>query len=271
MKKWLATPYILWAIIFTLVPLGMILIYGVTTSVDGKMVFSMDNIIKVFDPIYFKAMVRSINYAAISTVICLILAYPLALILSEKKDAKSAIIFIFVLPMWMNFLLRTYAWLTILETNNGFLNTLLRFVNLPTLNIIGKPSAVILGMVYNFLPFMILPIYNVLSKIDPFVLEAAYDLGANQWTRFKKVIVPLSMPGVISGITMVFMPAITTFVIPNLLGSGKVNLIGNLIEQQFVQSYNWYFGASLSLVLMVFILISMSILNSLDPSEGRKA
>lgn len=189
MKKWLATPYILWAIVFTLVPLGMILIYGVTSSVDGKMVFSMENIIKVFDPIYFKAMVRSINYAAISTVICLVLAYPLALILSEKR-CKSAIIFIFVLPMWMNFLLRTYAWLTILETNNGFLNTLLRFVNLPTLNIIGKPSAVILGMVYNFLPFMILPIYNVLSKIDPFVLEAAYDLGANQWTRFKRSLSP---------------------------------------------------------------------------------
>lgn len=271
MKKWLATPYIIWAFVFTLVPLGMILVYGVTKSVDGSITLSFENIAKAFEPIYFKALLRSINYAAISTVICLILAYPLALILSENKNAKTAVIFIFVLPMWMNFLLRTYAWLTILETNNGLLNTILRFLHLPTLNIIGTPSAVILGMVYNFLPFMILPIYNVLSKIDPFVLEAAYDLGANQWTRFKKIIVPLSMPGVISGVTMVFMPAITTFVIPNLLGSGKVNLIGNLVEQQFVQSYNWYFGASLSLVLMVFILMTMGILNRLDTSERRGA
>jgi spermidine/putrescine transport system permease protein len=268
MKKWLATPYILWAFVFTLVPLGMILIYGVTESVDGSLTFSIKNIQKAFEPIYLKALWRSIYYAGVATIICLIMAYPLALILSEKGDAKTTVIFIFVLPMWMNFLLRTYAWLTILETNSGVLNTALRFFKLPTLSIIGTPSAVILGMVYNFLPFMILPIYNALSKIDPFVLEAAYDLGANQWTRFKKVIVPLSMPGVISGITMVFMPAITTFVIPNLLGSGKVNLIGNLIEQQFVQSYNWYFGASLSLVLMAFILTSMALFNRLDKSEG---
>lgn len=266
LRKWLATPYILWAIVFTLVPLMMILIYGITVD-DGGMTFSLENIMKAFKPIYFKALMRSINYALISTVICLLLAYPLALILSEKKNAGMAIIFIFVLPMWMNFLLRTYAWLTILETNNGVLNTVLRLLHLPTVHIIGTPSAIVLGMVYNFLPFMILPIYNVLSKIDPFVLEAAHDLGASNFTRFRKVILPLSIPGVISGITMVFMPAITTFVIPKLLGSGKINLIGNLIEQQFVQSYNWYFGASLSLVLMAFILMSMGILNRMDPSS----
>ncbi|MBN2793982.1 MAG: ABC transporter permease [Clostridia bacterium] len=266
LRKWLATPYILWAIIFTIIPLAMILIYGVTID-DGGIRFSLENIMKAFDPIYFKALLRSIYYALISTIICLIIAYPLALILTEKRNAKVTVIFIFVLPMWMNFLLRTYAWLTILETNNGFLNTVLRFLHLPTIQIIGTPNAIILGMVYNFLPFMILPIYNVLSKIDPYVLEAAFDLGASKLTRFVKVILPLSIPGVISGITMVFMPAITTFVIPKLLGSGKINLIGNLIEQQFVQSYNWYFGASLSLVLMVIILISMGILNRVDPSR----
>lgn len=266
LRKWLATPYILWAIVFTIVPLVMILIYGITID-DGGMTFSLENILKAFKPIYFKALVRSIYYAFIATIICLVIAYPLALMLAEKRDAKNAVIFLFVLPMWMNFLLRTYAWLTILETNNGVLNTVLRFIGLPTISIIGTPSAIILGMVYNFLPFMILPIYNVLSKIDPFVLEAAYDLGANNLTRFRKVVLPLSIPGVISGITMVFMPAITTFVIPKLLGSGKINLIGNLIEQQFVQSYNWYFGASLSLVLMVFILVSMGILNRMDPGR----
>jgi spermidine/putrescine transport system permease protein len=246
-------------------PLVFILVYGVTSE-DGGLTFQ--NISKAFDPIYFQAFVRSINYAFVSTLICLVMAYPLAMILAERKDAKVAVIFIFVLPMWMNFLLRTYAWLTILETNNGVLNTILRFLNLPTLHIIGQPSAIVLGMVYNFLPFMILPIYNALVKIDPYVLEAAHDLGANNIKRFLKVVLPLSIPGVISGITMVFMPAITTFVIPNLLGAGKINLIGNLIEQQFLRTYNWYFGASLSLVLMVFILVAMSILQQADRTRG---
>lgn len=267
-RRWLALPYVIWAIAFTLIPLGLILIYGVTIESDSGIIISFVNITKSFEPIYFKAFLRSINYALVSTIICLFLGYPLALILSESKSSNNAVIFIFVLPMWMNFLLRTYAWLTILESNNGLLNVVLRFLHLPTLDIIGTPSAIIIGMVYNFLPFMILPIYNSLSKIDPFVLEAAHDLGANNWVRFKKVVLPLSIPGVISGITMVFMPAVTTFVIPNLLGSGKVNLIGNLIEQQFIQSYNWYFGASLSLVLMVFILISMGLMQGFD--KGHK-
>jgi spermidine/putrescine transport system permease protein len=267
-RKSLAFPYVFWAICFILVPLGMILYYGVTfEALDGTVRFSLSNLAKTFQPIYFNAFLRSIYFAFISTMICLILAYPLALILSGSGSSKNTFIFIFILPMWMNFLLRTYAWLSLLETNNGFLNTLLRFLNLPTLSIIGTPSAVILGMVYNFLPFMVLPIYNSLEKIDPRVLEAAYDLGANSMIRFRRVILPLSIPGVISGITMVFMPAVTTFVIPNLLGSGKVNLIGNIIEQQFLQSYNWYFGSSLSLFLMVFILISMGILQKIDRNE----
>lgn len=260
LKKWLSAPYILWSIVFTLLPLLLILIYGITVQDDG-LSFSLVNIQKVFTPIYFKALLRSINYALIATLICLLLAYPLAMILSEQAHKSTTMIFIFILPMWMNFLLRTYAWLSILETNSGVLNTILRALKLPALEMIGTPSAIILGMVYNFLPFMILPIYNVLSKIDPFVLEAANDLGANAITQFRKVVLPLSLPGVISGITMVFMPAVTTFVIPKLLGNGKINLVGNLIEQQFVQSYNWYFGASLSLVLMAFILFSMAILN----------
>lgn len=267
-RKSLAFPYVFWAIVFILIPLGMIVYYGITfEELDGTVHLSFQNLLKTFQPIYFNAFLRSLLYAFISTLICLILAYPLALILSGSGSGKNSFIFIFILPMWMNFLLRTYAWLALLETNNGFLNTFLRFFHLPTLSIIGTPIAVILGMVYNFLPFMILPIYNSLEKIDPRVLEAAFDLGANSFIRFIRVIFPLSIPGVISGITMVFMPAITTFVIPNLLGSGKVNLIGNLIEQQFLQSYNWYFGSSLSLFLMVFILVSMGILQKIDKDD----
>lgn len=268
-RKYLATPYTIWAILFTLIPLAMILYYGVVTNETGQVQFSLTNLAKSFEPIYLNALLRSLWYALISTVICLVLAYPLALILSQQASTKNTILFIFILPMWMNFLLRTYAWLSLLENNNGFLNTFLRALHLPTLNIINTPYAVILGMVYNFLPFMVLPIYNVLLKIDKAVLEAAHDLGANNFQRFYKVILPLSIPGVLSGVSMVFMPAVTTFVIPNLLGGGKINLIGNIIEQQFLQSYNWYFGASLSLVLMMVILVSMAIFAKFeDPEKG---
>lgn len=266
-RRVLAAPYAVWAVVFTIVPLCMLLYYGVMVETADGMRFSLENIQKAFEPIYFKALLRSLRIAFVSTVICLVLAYPLAMILSNMRTGKSSVILLFVLPMWMNFLLRTYAWLSLLETNNGFINTVLRFLHLPTISIIGTQNAVILGMVYNFLPFMILPIYNSLVKIDPSLLEAAQDLGANEWIRFWRVIWPLSIPGVISGITMVFMPAVTTFVIPNLLGSGKVNLIGNVIEQQFLMAYNWHFGSSLSLVLMVLILISFGILQKVDPDH----
>lgn len=267
-RKYFASTYILWIILFTLIPLAMIFYYGITVPAeDGSMVLSLDNIQRVFEPIYLMAMARSMGYAAISTIICLFMAYPLALILSKNKSGRSSVLFLFILPMWMNFLLRTYAWMSLLETNNGFLNTLLRFLHLPTLNLMNTKYAVILGMVYNFLPFMVLPIYNVLVKIDKSVLEAASDLGANAFTRFRRVILPLSVPGIISGISMVFMPAVTSFVIPNLLGGGKINLIGNLIEQQFMQSYNWYFGSSLSLILMIIILISMAVISKFEDEE----
>lgn len=271
-RKYFASTYIFWIIIFTIIPLGMLFYYGITIKeVDGSFVLSASNLLKIFEPIYFKALMRSLLYAGISTLICLLLAYPLALILSKKHVGKSSILFIFILPMWMNFLLRTYAWMSLLETHNGFLNTALRFIHLPTLNIMNTPYAIILGMVYNFLPFMVLPIYNVLAKIDVTVLEAASDLGANNLLRFRRVVFPLSIPGMISGISMVFMPAVTTFVISNLLGGGKVNLIGNLIEQQFMQSYNWNFGSSLSLMLMVIILISMAIVSRFESEDQEVA
>jgi spermidine/putrescine transport system permease protein len=263
-RKWLATPYLIWMVIFIVIPLLMIFYYAFTVSDSSGTRFTLEHMIKSFDRIYMVAIGKSLLYAVISTVICLLLAYPLALILIKRSSGGSAMLFIFILPMWMNFLLRTYAWLSLLETNNGLINTVLRALHLPVLDVIGTPKAIILGMVYNFLPFMVLPIYNALAKIDKSVMEAAYDLGANDMKRLLKVTIPLSMPGVMSGITMVFMPAMTSFVIPNLLGSGKVNLIGNMIEQQFLMTYDWGFGAALSFVLMIIILISMSIIQRND-------
>ncbi len=263
-RKLLAAPYLVWMVIFIVLPLLMILYYAFTDASGGDTILSFKHMEKTLNPIYINALMKSFLYAGISTLICFVLAYPLALILAGKKDNGSAILFIFILPMWMNFLLRTYAWLSLLETNSGFINVILRGIGFDGLNIIGTPKAIVLGMVYNFLPFMVLPIYNVLIKIDSHVLEAASDLGANQLQRLMRVILPLSVPGIMSGITMVFMPAVTSFVIPNLLGSGKVNLIGNMIEQQFLMTYDWGFGAALSFVLMVIILLSMGILKRFD-------
>jgi spermidine/putrescine transport system permease protein len=186
-----------------------------------------------------------------------------------KLKSNSFIVMIFILPMWMNFLLRTLAWQNILE-KTGVINTFLNLLHLPNVNIINTPSAIIFGMVYNFLPFMILPIYNVLIKISDDITNAARDLGANGVQTFIKIILPLSLPGVISGITMVFVPSLTTFVISEILGGSKVVLIGNIIEQQFKTINNWHTGSGLSLVLMIFILISMAVLAKYDKEEEGK-
>ncbi len=211
-----------------------------------------------------KALLLSLLFSLISTVICLVMAYPLAMILANMKiRATGFIVMIFIIPMSIKFLLRTLAWQTLLE-KNGVINMVLKFLGLPTLKIINTPYAIILGMVYNFLPFMLLPIYNALIKIDQNVINAARDLGANNLQTFLRVTFPLSLPGVISGITMVFVPALTTFVISDLLGGSKILLIGNVIEQKFKQGSNWNVGSGLSLVLMVFILISMAIMQKYD-------
>ena len=197
------------------------------------------------------------------------LAYPLAMILSGRGAAAGGfIVFIFILPMWMNFLLRTLAWQTLLE-KSGVINGILNWLHLPSQSMINTPSAIVLGMVYNFLPFMVLPIYNVLSKIDDNIINAAMDLGANSFERFTRIWLPLSIPGIISGITMVFVPSLTTFVISDLLGGSKILLIGNVIEQEFTRGSNWHLGSGLSLVLMVFILISMAMIAKYDKNgEG---
>lgn len=252
----MASPYILWSIAFIIIPLIMVFYYGLT---DKNGAFTLENITAIATPEHMKALGIALLLSLISTIICLLLAYPLAMILANMKgNQERLIVLIFILPMWMNFLLRTLAWQTLLE-KSGVINQVLGFLHLPALEIINTPYAIILGMVYNFLPFMILPIYNVLCKIDPNVINAAKDLGANNFKTFIKVTLPLSVPGIISGVTMVFVPALTTFIISNLLGGSKILLIGNVIEQEFLQANNWHLGSGLSMVLMIFIVISMII------------
>ena len=263
--SFLAAPYALWVLICTILPLFYILGYAVTSS-SGS--FTLENLTAIADPVHLKSLWLSIKVAFMTTVICLVLAYPVALILHNLKITNKAfVVFLFILPMWMNFMLRILAWQIILS-NNGILNSFLSFFRLPTIHILYTKSAVTLGMVYDFLPYMILPIYNALSKINDQVVEAAADLGANWLTTFTKITIPLSRDGIISGIIMVFVPALSSFVVSNLLGGGKVLLIGNVIEQEFTLARNWNLGSGLSIILMIFVLLSMSIMNRLDDSEN---
>lgn len=253
-KKTLAGPYLFWAAAFIIIPLCMVFYYGLTDD-SGRL--TLENILAIATPEHTKALFIALKLSFISTLICFLLAYPLAMILAHMNVSQhSFIVLIFILPMWMNFLLRTLAWQTLLE-KTGVINHILNFFHLPPLTIINTPAAIILGMVYNFLPFMVLPLYNVLIKIDKNVINAARDLGANEFQTFFRITLPLSIPGIISGITMVFIPALTTFVISTLLGGSKILLIGNAIEQEFTQTGNWHLGSGLSIVLMIFILINM--------------
>ncbi len=263
-KKLLSAPYLFWSVMFIIIPLGMVFYYGLT---DKTGAFTLENIIAITTAEHSKALWEALKLSFISTVICFLLAYPLALILCNMNvKQNSFLVLIFILPMWMNFLLRTLAWQTLLE-KTGVINSILTFLNLPTLNIINTPSAIVLGMVYNFLPFMVLPLYNVLVKIDKNVINAARDLGANGIQTFLKIIFPLSIPGVFSGITMVFVPALTTFVISKILGGSKILLIGNVIEQEFTQTGNWHLGSGLSIVLMLFIIFNM-VISAITDKDG---
>ena len=260
-KKLLSGPYLFWMVGFTLIPLALIFWYGIT---DKSGAFTLQNVLAIASADHASALWLSLGLSLVSTLICLLLAYPLAMILRGRGQAASGfIVFIFVLPMWMNFLLRTMAWQTLLE-KNGVINGILTWLHLPKQSLINTPWAIILGMVYNFLPFMVLPIYNVLSKIDDNTINAAKDLGANSFQTLIFIWLPLSIPGIISGITMVFVPSLTTFVISDLLGGSKILLIGNVIEQEFTKGSNWHLGSGLSLVLMVFILISMAMIAKYD-------
>ncbi len=267
-NKWIAYPYIVWMILFTVVPILLVLFYSITFRDGLGITFTLENYKRFFDPVYIGVLVHSINLALISTAICLLLGYPMAMIIAKSPIGyRNMLILFFVIPMWMNFLLRTYAWMTLLE-RSGLINKFLASLNLPAFNIMYSNSAVVLGMVYNFLPFMVLPIYSVLIKIDKNLIEAAEDLGADGLKVFREVIFPLSLPGVVSGIIMVFMPAITTFVISRLLGGGQFTLIGNLIEQQFLVAGDWNFGSAISMLMLVLILLCSSVMGREDKDEG---
>lgn len=261
-----AAPFLIWAVLFIFCPVVAIAWYGLT---DAQGAMTLANVSLMTHWEYLKALELSIVLALISTVICLIVAYPLCLILTEKKRGKGSLLFLlFILPMWMNSLLTTMAWQTILE-KNGILNQFLRLLSLPDVSLINTPAAIVIGMIYNFLPYMVLPLYVALSKINGNVIAAARDLGASSWQTFTKVILPLSLPGAISGITMVFIPSLTTFFISGLLGGNKILLIGNIVEQEFTMAYDWHLGSGLSLVLMVFIVINMAVTAYFDRSEGQ--
>lgn len=254
----IATPYVVWMIIFIIVPLIMVGYYSFT-DVEGN--FSLDNIAKIVEFNYLKIFGVSILYAAIATVITLLISYPLAYCMTKTKlSTQGTLMLLVMLPMWMNLLIRTYSLSNILE-RNGIINTFLESIGLEKVQLINTPGAVILGMVYNFIPYMILPIYSSLSKLDHSLLEASSDLGGNGFTTLRKVILPLSMPGVVSGITMVFVPSVSTFYISQKLGGIRNELIGDVIEQQFKLNSNYNLGASLSLILMIMILISLAVMN----------
>lgn len=275
----LLAPYSAWAALFVLVPLAFIAYYALT---DNEFRFTLDNITKFFTATsevtaadggtqevrtYLLIFWRSLKLAIISTVICLLFGYPIAYIMARASDkAQKTMVTLIMIPMWMNFLIRTYAWMTILQ-DTGIINELLELLHLPGIHIIGTEAAVVIGMVYDYFPYMILPIYSIMAKMDVRLLEAARDLGCNGWNVLRRVIFPLSLPGVLSGITMVLIPSISTFYISQKLGSGKFFLIGDAIEGQYVAN-NLHFAAAMALILMVILLVCMALMKYLT---GRKA
>ena len=271
----LSIPYVIWMALFTVAPIVMVVIYAFSAAEGG---FTMDNFASMGT--YAVVFTRSFKLALIATVICLLIGYPVSYFMAKEGPGFQRVaMMLIMLPMWINFLLRTYAWMSILD-NNGLLNTLFRNIGLIALynNVFGTEiqyfqmlntqGAVVLGMVYNYLPFMILPIYSVIIKLDHSLLEAARDLGANSMGVFRKVIFPLSLPGVLSGITMVFVPSVSTFAISKMLGGGTEMMLGDLIEQQFLGgAYNPHLGAAISLVMMIVVVVCMAVMNRFGEGE----
>ena len=267
-QRFLALPFGIWATLFIVLPLFFVLWNGLRDVETGG--FTLVHLQTVLQWEYLKALGLSVELALISTFICLVLSYPLCLILRERKESRGLLVFVlFLLPLWMNSLLTTMAWQTILE-KHGLINMFLQSVGLPEVHIINTPLAIIIGMVYNFLPYMVLPLYVAINRIDSSIIEAARDLGANSYQTFRRVLLPLSMPGIVSGSTMVFIPALTTFVISALLGGNKVLLVGNIIEQEFTAAYDWQLGSALSMVLMVFIILNILLEAFTDNGEQAK-
>lgn len=263
MTRLAGAPYIVWAALFIIVPLCMVAYYAFT---DNSSAFTLDNISNIGQ--YADTFILSIWLGLLATVICLLIAYPLAYIMAQKGPEKqSTMTMLIMLPMWMNFLLRTYSWMTILE-DNGLINTFIQNIGLEPMQLINTRGAVVLGMVYNFLPYMILPIYTVMLKTDRSLVEAAQDLGGNKLAVFKNVTVPLSVPGIVSGFTMVFVPSVSTFYISQKLGGTGTILIGDIIETQFQTANNFHLGASLSFVLMILIFICLAVMNRFSDDDG---
>ena len=259
----LSGPYIAWMVIFTLIPLGVVLYYAMTDVETGK--FTLGNLSDLL--LYMPALWRSILYSFVSAVICLLIGYPVAYYMAHcSATAQKFLYMLVMLPMCMSFLLRTLAWVGLLQ-DTGIINNFLAGLGLPRLQLIRTPGAVILGMVYNYLPYMILPLYSIIVKIDHRLIEAAEDLGCNSVKVFSKVILPLSMPGILSGMTMVFVPAVSTFYISNKLGSTETVLIGDIIERQFKQGDNANMGAALSLLLMILVFVCTGIINRFGGDE----
>ena len=266
-SKWLSGPYVLWMVLFTLIPLGVVLYYALTDSVTGE--FTLSNLANFAN--YWPIFLRSIWLSILATLICLVIGYPVAYFIAHCKPTMQRLLqMLIMLPMCISFLLRTLAWVALLE-DTGIINNFLTSIGLSALPLIRNNGAVILGMVYNYLPYMILPLYTVIMKIDHRLVEAAQDLGCNSRQVFTKVTLPLSVPGIVSGITMVFVPAVSTFYISQKLGSPGTILIGDVIESQFKAAYNPNLGAALSLVLMVLIFVCVGIMNHFTDSDDEES
>ena len=258
-QKMLDKPYLLWSVLFIIVPRVMVVFYAFT---DKTGAFTFSNIAQIKN--YFPTILLSVLYGLAATVICVLIGYPFAYALSKHSvNTQRTMVLLVMLPMWMNFLIRTYSLMTILG-DSGVVNSLLNALGLKSVHMINTGGAVIFGMVYNFLPYMILPIYTVLSKLDNSLVEAAHDLGSGRITTFKRVILPLSLPGLLSGITMVFVPCVSTFYITQKLGGGQIVLIGDVIETQFQSANNYHLGAALSFVLMILIFVCLGVMNYFD-------
>ena len=268
--KGLVKPYVLWSFLLIVLPLALILLYSITTG-DNSLItihFTLDNFRKISDPIYLNVFIKSLQMGLITTGVCLVLAYPMAYIISKFDESSQNILILLVtIPMWINTLLRTYAWISLLS-DNGIINSLFKLLGLNQQTMMYTNFSVVMGLVCDLLPFMVIPIHTSLAKMDHSLVEAACDLGANRFQTFTKVILKLSLPGVINGVSMVFLLSISSFVIPQLLGGHQFVLIGNLIENQFISVGDWNFGSSISVILAVIILAMMGFMKKIDPDEN---
>ena len=268
--KGLAKPYVAWSFLLIVLPLIMVILYSVTTEGNSLLTihFTLQNFTKISDPIYLSVFGKSLRIGLLTTGICLLLAYPLAFFISKfDETSQSILILIVTIPMWINTLLRTYAWISLLS-DNGIINALLKALGLNQQTMMYTNFSVIMGLVCDLLPFMVIPIHTSLSKMDHSMVEAARDLGANRFQTFRKVILKLSLPGVISGVTLVFLLSISSFVIPVLLGGHQYVLIGNLIENQFISVGDWNFGSAISVILAIVILMFMGVMKKIDSEDN---